>query len=61
MEHTAGTRVVVLTFSIGSSRVTDAHLNARADFWAANHDAWHYSNLVAYLRFNGRVPSGGGF
>jgi hypothetical protein len=51
----------------------DAHLNDPADFFGAktnkmfiltqvaNHDALHYGNLVAYLRFNSLVPSGGWF
>jgi uncharacterized damage-inducible protein DinB len=55
------------------SGFTDAHLNEPADFWGAktnkmfiltqvaNHDALHYGNLVAYLRLNGLVPSGGWF
>lgn len=53
------------------SGFTDAHLNDPADFWGtkankmfiltqvANHDAFHYGNLVTYLRFNGLVPSRG--
>jgi len=55
------------------SGFTDAHLNDPADFFGAktnkmfiltqvgNHDALHYGNLVAYLRINGLVPSGGWF
>jgi len=53
--------------------ITDAQLNAPADFWGhatnkmfmvtqlGNHDALHYGNLVTYLRLNGLVPSGGWF
>jgi uncharacterized damage-inducible protein DinB len=55
------------------SGFNDAHLNDPADFWGhktnkmfiltqvGNHDALHYGNLVAYLRLNGVVPSGGWF
>jgi uncharacterized damage-inducible protein DinB len=55
------------------SGFSDAHLNDPADFFGlktnkmflltqlANHDALHYGNLVAYLRLNGLVPSGGWF
>jgi uncharacterized damage-inducible protein DinB len=55
------------------SGFTDAHLNDPGDFWGfktnkmfiltqvGNHDALHYGNLVAYLRLNGLVPSGGWF
>lgn len=55
------------------SGFTDTHLNEPADFWGhatnkmfiltqlGNHDALHYGNLVAYLRFNGLTPSGGWF